>query len=725
MIKVIKPEDLVKIDKLWRAANYLTVAFMYLRSNVFLHKKLSVNDITDHPAGHWGTSPGINFILAHLNYYIKYYEKDIQLVIGPGHAGNALFANLVLDGTLQEKYCLSNNESRMFEIEKVHECLQRIRTEISPYMPGTVYDGGELGYSLPVSFGAVTDFPDRIAVCIIGDGEFETGTISSAWRCKEYLDNSSGIVLPIIHLNEFRMGKNSLLSQYSEKSIYHYFRSMGYNARFVRQNHAEMANALKWAHNVHKKIKDGTQHDWPVIVFRSVKGNSIPAYNGIQIAGTPRSHKNPLDGLSKEEIVKFLPVWLNGYKPYELFDSHGNVLDDIRSIIPSGNRRIGKTIENYPYKDTIIPNISIYAVEKIQKEQKCSCMVALDRYLLNICKRNPDSFLVLSPDELMSNYLYNLASSAERTIINRDSNHVIEILNENICQAWLQGYILTGRNGIVISYEAFWPIVGSMVSQFSKWLVQSKDVPWRPNTASLTYVLTSLWETNTYSHQNPEFINLLLNTQHEFIRIYFPIDTNTLLASVNKALSSKNQINTIITTKQKTDQLLNIKEAISAVDNGFVELVCPIHKRKRLDVIIVAIGDYAIRECIASVDLIQECFRDINLEVIAVLELTVLGDRNIYQHALCDDVFNNLFPLRVPVVFVFHGYASAIRMLLFERMRDRSCYILGYKNKSVDSADLTAKLIENEMSRYHIAKKVIEIIKQNNTDNSIIDKNNI
>ncbi|NLB78977.1 MAG: hypothetical protein GX796_09085 [Clostridiaceae bacterium] len=345
-----KTSDAQKIDQYWRAANYLTAAFMYLKDNIFLKRKLCLDDLKDHPSGHWGTSPGINFIVAHLNYFITHTKRRVQLVIGPGHAGNALFVNLLLEGTLQEYYPIQNNESICFDVNKIQDCITQIRTEGSPYLPGTIYDGGELGYSLPVSFGSIFDQPNLLTVCIVGDGEFETGTISSSWRCNQYVDRSSGKILPIIHLNGYRMGDQSLLSRYSDREIDLYFKSMGYVARFVYLDHQEMIDALNWVDYQYKQIEEGASGAWPVLVLKSSKGCTAPDIGCIKVQGTLDAHKNPLRNLSKQERVAYLQGWLGSYHPEELFDEKGYLKKDIAEIIPKNKLRIGKTLEGYGHR---------------------------------------------------------------------------------------------------------------------------------------------------------------------------------------------------------------------------------------------------------------------------------------------------------------------------------------------------------------------------------------
>lgn len=346
-------EYIRKIDAYWRASNYLTVAFMYLKDNIFLKRELNLHDLKDYSSGHWGTCPGINFIISHLNYYIKTYNQRVQLTIGSGHAGNALFVNLLLEGTIQKYYSITDSESKL-DVSKLHHCLAKIRTEINPFYPGTIYDGGELGYSLPVAFGAAVGKEDLLNVCIIGDGEFETGTISSAWRTKLYFEKHASNVLPILHMNGYRMSEKSIISQYSDEQIVQYFSSMGYETRIIELNHEDMINAVKWAHNLLFCYKESLDKRWPVIVLRSQKGYSAPDTETVHIQGTSDSHKNPLKNLKKNEKIAYLQKWLESYKPKELFFENGELKDEIKDILPRDDLKLGNILSYYKRMPLVI-----------------------------------------------------------------------------------------------------------------------------------------------------------------------------------------------------------------------------------------------------------------------------------------------------------------------------------------------------------------------------------
>ncbi|MFR2755390.1 MAG: phosphoketolase family protein [Eisenbergiella massiliensis] len=698
-------DDIInKVDSYWRAANYLTVANMFLDKNKFLSRSLHETDLKKFPAGHWGTCPGINFIYAHLNNYIQKYRRRIQLIIGPGHAGNALLANLQLEqvinprtATLQVK--LYNNMEYTFQDSF-------IRTEVNPFMPGTIYDGGELGYSLAVAIGAVMDAPDTLCVCVIGDGEAETGTLSASWMCcREFLNKSSGLILPILHLNEFKMGNKSILSTWNNEELKAYFGGMGYIPRIISDNyHSEMMMSLDWVEKRYQEIAEGKDSRLPLLILRSPKGWTAPAYGNFIIESTLIAHKNPLHNLNITEKKEYLDRWLHSYHPENLFDSDGNPLNEVTSIIPDDNWRIGNSLSIYKREKLKMPHTIKYSID-IQNVREYKNVYILKDYLTDLILLNKKSFRIVSPDELKSNLLDCLKS------IDKNNIRIMEILNENICQAWMQGYTLTGRNSLMISYEAFMPIISSMVSQYAKWLYQARKVSWRMDLSSLTYLVTSLCWANTYSHQNPEFINSLLGQQYDFIRIYLPIDANSLLLSMEESFSEDNRINVIISTKQKMPQWMDACMAKAAVLKGYyVWDKYSNSNKKEPDIVIAAAGDYPMRECYKAIEKIKELLPSIHIKFISILELTTIGSTLLYPHAIAQDEFSKLFSENSPILFCYHGYSTAIQMLLYERSVGDRITILGYENKSILSMNDVQKMALNGCSRYHIVLNICKLL---------------
>lgn len=692
-------EDINKIDSYWRAANYYTVALMYLKDNILLNRKLEVEDLKQYSSGHWGTCPGINFILAHLNYFISSYGQKIQLTIGPGHAGNALFVNLLLEGTLQKYYSLMDDQGTEMDINKLQECISKIRTEINPSFPGTIYDGGELGYSLPVAFNRYWE-KDLLNVCIIGDGEFETGTISSAWRTKVYFNQTAGKVLPIIHLNGYRMSDKTILSQYSDDQIIRFFEAMDYEAKIVHLDHMEMNKALVWAKELFE-LAEKEKTPWPVIILVSPKGYSAPNTESIHIQGNLNSHKNPLSKLDGMEKADYLQKWLESYKPKELFCEDGSLKEEVKEILPNDELKLGNTLSYYERKSLQLPNIKEFAISLDEHVTFFRNIKGIEKYLKRVIQLNKDHFIIISPDELKSNLLGDLKDCEN----NAKENCVWEILNENICQAWMQGYILSGRNALMISYEAFMPIITSMVSQYAKWIYQSNQIEWRKKMASMTYLLTSVWEANTFSHQNPAFVDQLIVSQEAFVRIYMPIDANTTLSSLHLSLSSENQINAIVCSKQSLPQYLNIVAAEDAMQRGLVEWEFCSSESKKFDLVLISAGDYCARECKEAINIIMKFLPRIHLKFVAVLELTVIGSQSIYAHAMDDSTFEKYFSNEAPAIFCYHGYASSIKALLFERFKKREISVLGYANKSIHSVSDLKKMQINGNSRYDIVMK--------------------
>lgn len=683
------------IDKYWRGANYLTVANMYLNHNKYLSRQLEESDVKEFASGHWGTCPGINFIYAHMNRYIKEYKRKTQLIIGPGHGGNALLANLQLEDA----------------------AVTSSRTEVNPYFPGAIYDGGELGYSLAVAFGSVLDAPDALCVCVIGDGEAETGTISASWSCKEYLDCTSGFVLPVLHLNGYKMGGKSLLSGKSDEAIKSIFSGLGYRPVILGASHAEMFNALNWVECTYKEIEQGKHNEWPVLVFRSPKGWTAPDSGDFLIEGTLLSHKSPLRYLRSEKTRNYLYHWLKSYRPEELFNADGKPDEDILSIIPEKEYRLGNSLHRYQRKRIALPVIDDFCHSKKEGGSKYRNVLILEKYLSGVMKRNARTFRIVSPDELQSNLLDLLKTVPVEggPGPDGDNGRVMEILNENVCQAWMQGYIQTGRNCLMISYEAFMPIITSMVSQYAKWLFQANQLEWRQKMASATYLLTSLCWANTYSHQNPEFINSMLGHQYAFMRIYMPPDANSLLACTEICLSSEGKINVIISTKQMMPQWLDWETAQAGIKNGAIHWDWLAEKpTENPDVVVAAAGDYPVREGVEAISKLKEYMPDINIRFISVVELTSIGSLSVYPHAMASEDFNRLFGERVPIVFCFHGYPSAIKMLLHDRVDHQRLTILGYDNQSIFSANDLNKMIVNKCSRYHIVLEVSRLLCRDN-----------
>ena len=614
------------VDIYWRAANFTTVASMYLKNGANPVSKLMNSDLRMFVSGHWGTSPGINFIIAHLNLYITEYERKVQLVIGPGHAGSALLAN----------YLLEEGNAVNFQKDGVSErgsCFDKtisvMRTEINPFYQGAIYDGGELGYSLSVSFGSVMDNPDLLTVCIIGDGEAETGALASSWACNNLIGNGSGKVLPVIHLNGYKMGGRSLLSYKSNDALIGIFKGMGYEPVIVEAEHDAMFNAMEYVENIYA---DNRSNTLPLIIFRSPKGWTAPAYNGTEIEGRQHSHKNPLDRLcDQNERRAYIRHWLDSYHPDELFDERGQLTAIAREIMPSDELKIGHSLSRYERAALSLPDVADYLL--VNHHGNYRNVKILEAYFDHIIRKNASVFRIFSPDELTSNLLGGILQSEGDVVQIR--NGVTEILNEHVCQGLMQGYTATGRHGVMISYEAFMPVIISMVSQYGKWLFQQGKVPWRRTMPSLNYVLTSVCWANTYSHQNPEFINSLISNHLDFIRIYFPPDANSLLRCMEKCLHSEGRINTVVASKQALPQWLECKDIQKGLEEGVVawdwlagsDTVHP-------DILFIATGDHMVSETLEAIEEVKKIYPSLTFRFLTVFELTSIGSPAIYAHAM-------------------------------------------------------------------------------------------
>lgn len=698
-------DSLHAIDMYWRAANFTTVSLMYLKTGSRPDVSLTDSDMRMFVSGHWGTSPGINFIMAHLNRYITKYGRKVQLVIGPGHAGCALQANLLLEDVRGD--CLQNG-GESGKAEYTDEAVSVMRTEINPSYPGTIYDGGELGYSLSVAFGSVMDNPDLITVCIIGDGETETGALSSSWVCNYLAGNSAGKVLPVIHLNGYKMGGRSLLSYKSNEELICLFTGLGYDPIIVEAKHDAMFNALDRAESIYAGNQN---HPLPLIVFRSPKGWTAPAYDGTDIEGRQHSHKNPLDSVpDRDKRRAYIQHWLDSYHPDELFDEQGQLVDDARAVIPPDTLKMGHSLHWYHRTGLTLPDVADYLL--INHHGSYRNVKILEAYLADVIRHNASVFRVFSPDELTSNLLGGLLQR-EGDVIPKNGR-VTEILNEHVCQGLMQGYTATGRQGVMISYEAFMPVITSMVSQYGKWLYQQRKVPWRRTMPSLNYILTSVCWANTYSHQNPEFINSLVSNHLDFVRIYLPPDANSLLLCLEQCLHSEGRINTVIASKQALPQWLECKDIQKGLEDGVVawdwlpgsDMVHP-------DIVFVAAGDHMVEESLAAIEEVQKIYPNLVFSFLTVFELTSLGSPAIYPHAMSQKKFGDYFTQGVPAVFAFHGFPSAVKMLLFDRDVDDDFAIMGYINKSITSTNTLNKMILNQCSRYHIAMQALIFLHKN------------
>lgn len=734
-----------------RAANYLAAAQIYLKENVLLREPLKPEDIKPRLLGHWGTCPGINLIYAHLNRLILQYDLDLFLVTGPGHGAPANLANLYLEGSLEAFYPdLTQNLDGLKRLIRNFSWPDGFPSHLYAGLPGTIHEGGELGYALATSFGAVMDNPDLIVACIVGDGESETGPTATAWHSAKFIDPlESGAVLPIVHINGYKISSPSIYGTMSDQELTDLFHGYGYQPCIVSGDDldASLFAAMDGAYHIIRSIQEAARSGspilrprWPVILLRSLKGmGGIKEINGAKIEGNCLSHQVPAkDARDNPKTLKLLEDWLRSYRPQELFDPEGRPVEKILNMAPKGERRMGSNPHTFggrickPLKREEIQRYEIkldtdgQSIKRGQK--KFGNVKAIVPLLEDLIRNNPHDFRIFSPDELESNKIdvfkvthrdYQWPLQPWDASIGSDDGRVLEILSEHTCQGWMQGYALTGRYALFPSYEAFLGIIATMVDQYAKFIKMSKDFPWRLPVPSLNYIATStLWrqEHNGFSHQNPGFVNTLLNKKGETVRIYLPPDGNCLISTMNHCLKSKNYVNLVITDKLEMPQWLTMEEAVSHCRAGAsVWKWASTDEGVDPDVVLVGIGDDMTVEILAAAQLLMEEIPALRLRVINVTDLLVIESESLHPHGLDEEMFEALFTSHCPVIFNFHGYPSALKQLLFHRGDTERFYINGYIEEGTTTTPFDM-LVRNNASRYHIAKQAIRLASHTNPD---------
>ncbi|TAK08935.1 MAG: phosphoketolase, partial [Candidatus Manganitrophaceae bacterium] len=732
----ISRERLDQLDAYWRAANYLGAAQLYLQDNPLLRRPLRAEEIKPRLLGHWGTQPGINLIYTHLNRLIQDTDAEILLVVGPGHGAPAILANLYLEGTLGEY-----DSALRPGLEGAHRLVRQFSwpygapSHLVPQTPGMIQEGGELGYSLAHAYGAAFDNPDLIVTCIVGDGEAETGPLAAAWHSNKFLDPvSSGAVLPILHLNGYKLSGPTLLGRMDDGELEHLFTGYGHRARFVsgdnpREVHPAMWEALDWAYreirDLQARARNGQIPErpaWPMILLRTPKGWTGPkSLDGHPIEGTFHAHQIPIvDPVQNPAHLKAVEDWLRGYRPEELFDEAGKPLPEVAAVCPRGDRRIGMNRHANggqrlaPLK---LPDFTRYAVEvpapgAVDAQGTRDLARSLrDTFRANEAEKN---FRVFCPDETTSNRMDPLFEATGRAWIwpkvNTDEflagdGRVMEILSEHTCQGWLEGYLLTGRHGLFACYEAFTPIVDSMLNQHAKWLKVARETPWRKPIASLNYLLTShVWrqDHNGYSHQVPSFINNVVNKKSSVARIYFPPDANCLLSVMDHCLRSREYVNLVVASKQSNPQWLGMKEAEAHCARGASVWEWAGNDAGRPDVVLAAAGDVPTTETVAAAWLLQRALPGIRVRVANVVDLFSLMSHRDHSHGLDEAAFNKIFTEEADVIFAFHGYPRLIHELIYHRPHPSRFHVHGYMEEGRTTTPFDM-LVLNQMSRYDLA----------------------
>ncbi len=739
----LSEEELRLINAYWRAANYLSVGQIYLYDNPLLEEPLKSGHIKPRLLGHWGTTPGLNFIYAHLNRVIKARNLNVIYVCGPGHGGPAMVANTYLEGTYSELYPnISQDSTGMKKLFKQFSFPGGIPSHAAPETPGSIHEGGELGYAISHAFGAAFDNPDLLVACVVGDGEAETGPLATAWHSNKFLNPvTDGAVLPILHLNGYKIANPTVLARIPDEELEELFTGYGYKPYLVEGSEPEamhqlMAKTLDSILNQIKKIQkearqqgNATRPRWPMIILKTPKGWTGPKeVNGLKAEGSWRSHQVPLSDMTKKpENVKLLESWMKSYKPEELFDENGTLVPELAALSPSGEKRMGANPHangGLLLKDLKMPDFQDYAVDVPRPgavmAESTRVLGSFLRDVMNL-NRKRRSFRVFGPDETASNRLGALFESTGRTwmaeILPEDDNlsqdgRVMEILSEHTCQGWLEGYLLTGRHGFFSCYEAFIHIVDSMFNQHAKWLkVTRKEIPWRRPIASLNYLLTShVWrqDHNGFSHQDPGFIDHVVNKKADVVRVYFPPDANTLLSVVDHCLRSRDYVNVIVAGKQPQPQWLDMDSAVKHCTSGIGIWEWASNDRgSEPDVVMACAGDVPTLETLAAVELLREYTPDLKVRVINVVDLMTLQPKEEHPHGLSDKEFDTLFTTDKPIIFAYHGYPWLIHRLTYRRTNHKNLHVRGYKEEGTTTTPFDM-LVLNDLDRFDLVADVID-----------------
>jgi xylulose-5-phosphate/fructose-6-phosphate phosphoketolase len=738
----LSPEELRKVHAYWRAANYLSVGQIYLFANPLLHEPLQLKHIKPRLLGHWGTTPGLNFIYVHLNRLIKKHDLDVIYVAGPGHGGPGLVANTYLEGTYSEVYPhIPQNAEGLQHLFKQFSFPGGIPSHVAPETPGSIHEGGELGYSVAHAYGAAFDNPDLLVCCVVGDGEAETGPLAASWHSNKFLNPArDGAVLPILHLNGYKIANPTLLGRLDDATLMQLFTGYGYKPYFVEGREPEAMHQLM-AHTMDSILEEirGIQHAarsgspsglpvWPMIIMRTPKGWTGPkVVDGKPVEDTWRAHQVPLtDFAKKPDHVKMLEDWMKSYKPEELFDKTGKFIPEFAELAPSGNRRMSANLHangGLLLRDLSMPDFGDYAfpVSKPGTEFTESTRV-LGQLLRDVMRRNADNqnFRVLGPDETASNRLDAIFEATDKVFLEpmlatdehlSHDGRVMEVLSEHMCQGWLEGYLLTGRHGFFSCYEAFIHIIDSMFNQHAKWLKVTRKIPWRRPIASLNYLLTShVWrqDHNGFSHQDPGFIDHVVNKKADVVRVYLPPDANTLLSVADHCLRSRNYVNVIVAGKQPALQYLDMRSAIEHCTAGLgIWEWASTDKEVEPDVVMACAGDIPTLETLAAVDLLRQNFPDIKIRVVNVIDLMTLQTSSEHPHGLADSEFDSIFTIDKPVIFAFHGYPTLIHRLTYKRANHASFHVHGYREEGTTTTPFDMTVL-NQLDRFHLAGDVAD-----------------
>ena len=742
MNKPLTPGQLKKMNAYWHAANYLSVGQIYLYDNPLLKEPLKKEHIKPRLLGHWGTTPGLNFLYVHLNRLIKERDLDMIFITGPGHGGPAMVANTYLEGTYSELYPnISRDENGMKKLFTQFSFPGGVPSHAAPETPGSIHEGGELGYSLAHAYGAVFDNPDLLVACVIGDGEAETGPLATSWHSNKFLNPvHDGAVIPILHLNGYKIANPTVLARISDDELEQLIRGYGYHPYVVAGSepedmHQQLAGTLDKVVDEIRDIQEKARKNgfterpqWPMIIFKSPKGWTGPKeVDGKQIEGTWRAHQVPLSGLyENEDHIRILENWMKSYKPEELFDENGRLVDELAELAPEGLRRMGANPHangGLLLKNLKMPDFRDHAVDipdpgKVRAE----ATRIVGAFLRDVIKLNWDerNFRVVGPDETESNRLSHLFDITNRVftadIHEVDENispdgRVMEVLSEHLCEGWLEGYLLTGRHGLFSSYEAFIHIVDSMFNQHAKWLKVSMNIPWRRPISSLNYLLTShVWrqDHNGFTHQDPGFLDHVVNKTASIIRVYLPPDANTLLSVMDHCLRSRDYVNVIVAGKQPEMQWLNMDEAVRHCTAGLGIWEWASNDRgEEPDVVMACSGDVPTLETLAAVEILWQNFPDLKIRTVNVVDLMTLQPQSEHPHGLSEKDFDAIFTKNKPIIFAFHGYPKLIHRLTYRQTNHQNLHVRGYKEEGSTTTPFDM-VVRNDLDRYHLVGDVID-----------------
>lgn len=750
-------EMLTKMNSYWRAANYLSAGQLYLLDNPLLKKPLSLDQIKKKIVGHWGTVPGQNFVYVHCNRVIKRYDLDMILLSGPGHGGNFLIANTYLDGSYSEIYPnISQDEEGMQKMFKQFSFPCGVPSHCAPETPGSINEGGELGYSIAHAFGAVFDNPDLIATVVVGDGEAETGPLATSWQSNKFLNPvTDGAVLPILHLNGYKISNPTIFSRIPHDEIEDFFKGCGWKPYFVEGDdpmtmHRKMAETMDTVIEEIKAIQkharetgDAERPKWPMIVLRTPKGWTGPkVVDGQKIEGSFRAHQVPISMENPEEHLKLLNDWLRSYHPEELFDEKGRLIPELAELAPKGNARLGANPHangGLLLKDLRLPDFRTYGIPVEPGKTKAQDMIELGGYIRDIFRLNEDNknFRIFGPDESMSNRLYRVFEAENRDWngelkddddkLARGGRIMDSMLSEHMCEGWLEGYLLTGRHGFFASYEAFIRIVDSMAAQHAKWLKVCNQLSWRQPIASLNFILSSnVWQQdhNGYTHQDPGFLDHIANKKADVVRMYLPPDTNCLLSCFDHCIRSKNYVNAIVASKHPSCQWLSMEQAVKHCTQGigiweWASNDCG----EEPDLVMACCGDTPTLETMAAVTILRDELPELKIRVVNVVDLFKLESNTKHPHGLSDAEYDAIFTKDTPVIFAFHGYPTLIHELTYGR-NNHNVSVHGYQEEGTITTPFDMR-VQNQLDRFDLVKDAIMHLPQlGNRGSFLIQKMN-